>query len=160
MKRIFTVLAIICVIFLPSCEYEAAETESNSQILASSQMASSTVEQSIYSDDIVSMSFINVQDMPTLEGMFLLNVKVKNNSDEEFTIYLQDVSVNDKMVQLGSGMPYDVMPSKESNCSFSGKDSVVEISSAEEIAKIEFKICIMDESTSAVETTEPITINI
>lgn len=65
--------------------------------------------------------------------MFLLNVKAKNNSNKKVTIYLKDVSINGNMVQMGSGLPNDIMPSKQSACSFSGKDSTVEISNASEI---------------------------
>jgi outer membrane lipoprotein-sorting protein len=164
-KKLFAILISLCVIFLSSCADGSSSTaapneSSKTSTQPESETSSETAQKEIYSDDLISMSFVGVQDMPSLKGMFLLNVKAKNNSDKKITVYLKDVSINGNMIQMTSGIPNDIMPLKQSACSFSGKDSTVEISSASEIKEIEFKIYLTDESTHVIETTNPIKINL
>ena len=115
-KKLFAILISLCVIFLSSCTDGTSKTTSSESSKISTQpeseVSSETTQKEIYSDDLVSMSFVGVQDMPSLKGMFLLNVKTKNNSNKKVTVYLKDVSINGNMVQMVSGVPNDIMPLK------------------------------------------------
>ncbi|HCW79827.1 MAG TPA: hypothetical protein DG942_01830 [Ruminococcaceae bacterium] len=183
MKKIISmaILIMACAVLLPACsEIDTSSSSINSKAKANSSVpiqssaASSTKFQKpseapdshsknagkvVYANKLLSFSFISVQDMPNMDGMFLLNVKVQNKSNKKISVYPKDASVNNHMIQLTSGTPCDIMPGKSAIHSFSGVNSTVEISKASEIKNIKLKLWITDESTTTLETTKEIEIN-
>lgn len=132
---------------------------SSASINPADAKSSEPSQKEIYSDKFISMPFLGKRDLPELQGMFYIDVKVTNKSSKEITVYLKDVSLNDTMVNVGSGVPLELLPGKNKMQSFSGKYEGTGIKGADEIKKIGFKIFIMDESANVIETTKPIQIN-
>lgn len=164
MKRLIAVAVLImaCAAFLPACSEidQASATPSTSLPKSSSTSGNHSQNEGkeIYADKLISFSFISVQDMPNMDGMFLLNVKVQNKLNQKISVYPKDASVNGHMVQLMSGTPCDIMPGKSAIHSFSGTNSTAGISKANEIKNIELKLWITDESTKTLENTKEIKI--
>lgn len=74
MKKLFAILISLCVIFLSSCTDGTSKTTFNELSKTSTQPESETLSETtqkeIYSDDLVPMSFVEVQDMSSLKEMF------------------------------------------------------------------------------------------
>lgn len=150
MKRIIYVFMTLMLMFgLCSCgESSNPQTKENSP-----------TSKIIYDSEIATVNFIKVSDS-VLEGMFDIYLKVENKSAEKFTMYLNDVSINGTMVEVGSGVPCDVLSGKNRTHGFFGKFENIGIASASEIKEISFSIWLRDSSMNEIETTEQLTIEL
>lgn len=156
---IVTVIAIIAVI-AGSLGGNSATNQSAVSAAANvskpiSSVPQSTGEKEIYSDKILSVTFISKQDMPGFNGNYLFTIKVENKSSEKITVAPTEEYVNDTMVQWLSSVPLTILPGKSGNGGFFGKYEGTGASKANEIKKIGFKFFVMDDS-STLETTKNI----
>lgn len=159
MKKIYIrALALFLCIALVGCSSSNAVSNNNDSADSIKENSSENELQEVYSDDLISMSYVKRYDIPEVQGMFYFDVKANNKSNKEIYVYLQDSYINDTMFTVGSGVPLDLLPEKSATHSFFGKYEGTGIKSAEEINKIGFKICVMDKSSNVLETTKSIEI--
>lgn len=157
-KALIIVLSSILTIFLYSCS-ESTPQDPNNVTTADYSVSEEESLKEIYSDDLITISFIKKYDTPQLQGMFSFDIKAENKSNKEITIYLQDAYLNDSTVSIGSGIPLELLAGKNGTNIYSGKYEGTGITTADEIKKIRFKILVMDESSNTLETTENIKID-
>ncbi|MCY1713727.1 hypothetical protein [Caproiciproducens galactitolivorans] len=159
MKKIYIgALALFLSIALMGCSSNNTVSSSNDSANSIKENSSENKLQEVYSDDLISMSFVKKYDMPEVKDMFYFDVKANNKSNREISVYLQNSYINDTMFTVGSGVPLDLLPKKSATHSFFGKYEGTGIKSTEEINKISFKICVMDKSSNVLETTKSIEI--
>lgn len=153
---LITVIAIISIIgnSLSSNTSSVISTAANQTSAKSSQAETKP----IYEDDYLSVSFVKKYDVPGMDGEFFFSIKAENKSKKEIGVYLKDVYINDTMVQVGSGVPLNLLPGKNNTHSFFGKYEGTGISKASEIKKIGFKIWVTDKDTNTIETTKDLEI--
>lgn len=162
MKKIISgILVLIWGVLSAGCSANSAPALSKEN-MASTAVVNTDVKddpKEIYSDDLISMSFVKKYEVPEVQGMFYFDIKVDNKSDEEISVYLQDAYMNDTAFTACSGVPLDLISGKSSTHSFFGKYEGTEVKSINEIKKIGFKILVMDKSSKTLETTKSVEIN-
>jgi hypothetical protein len=152
------IIIFIAVIGIISTIAKGASNAKDNVKTAAQVSAQSSKTKEIYSDNLIAMSFVQKYDMSGMKGEFFFSVKAENKSSKKITVYLQDAYLNNSMVQIGSGVPLDLLAGKNSVHSFFGKYEGTGASNANEIKKIGFKICVMDENSKIIETTNPVEI--
>lgn len=157
-KKVFLIFALISFsVFLSSCAESVSQQPQNVLTNASTVSKQDDLKE-IYSDDNVNVMFVKKYDFTQLQGMFSFDLKAENKRDEEISIFLQDAYINGFSVPIGSGIPLTLSSGKSGANSYFGKYEGTGITTADEIKKIGFKICIMDTSSNVLKTTEAIEI--
>ena len=109
-----------------------------------------TEEIIIADDDYVTAIFEKIYDGSSLgvEGVFYIDIKVKNKTETEIWVYLDGASVNDEMVPMVmSGVPLYVKPEKSGSNAFIISFAQLSIEQIEDVKNIEFDLVICDEET-------------
>ena len=70
--------------------------------------AEEAAPRNIYNDENVSVDFVKISNS-ILEGNFEFYIKAQNKTDKDITVYLKDVTINNSVVQIGSGVPCDII---------------------------------------------------
>ena len=112
----------------------------------------------LWDDENVRVTFVEIYEVPELVGTCYLRLKVENKSDKTFTVYLKDSYVNDTAQMIGSGIPMELAPGKNSQTPFFFGYGNLGITSKDEIDKIEFKVFLMDEGSDIVVETEALVV--
>lgn len=98
-------------------------------------------------NDYVTATFEKIYDATDMgvEGVFYININVKNKTDKEIWVYLDKASVNDEMVPLvGSGVPLYILPEKSGRTGFLISFSSLSITSIDEVKNIGFDLVVAD----------------
>lgn len=104
----------------------------------------------IADDDYVTATFEKIYDATNLgvEGVFYIDINVKNKTDKEIWVYLDGASVNDEMVPMVmSGVPLNVKPEKSGRNAFIISFAQLSIDKVEDVKNIEFDLVIANEET-------------
>ena len=104
----------------------------------------------IADDDYVTATFEKIYDATNLgvEGVFYIDINVKNKTDKEIWVYLDGASVNDEMVPMVmSGVPLYVKPEKSGRNAFIISFAQLSIDKVEDVKNIEFDLVIANEET-------------
>ena len=148
-------ILLIFAIFLVGCgDIDTIGTDTNETTEKQQQ-----VSVNIYNDDLVSVDFVKIADS-VLTGNFELYIKAENKTDKNVTVYLQDVSVNGSMVQVGSGVPCDIIAGANRTHSYFGRLDLAGVTTAKEINKITFKVRVVDEEFNPIITTSDLDISL
>ena len=95
-------------------------------------------------------TFERIYDATSLgiEGLFYFDINVKNKTDKEIWVYIDEASVNDEMVSMVmSGIPLYVKPDKSGRNAFIISFDSLSIDSVEDVKNMEFDLVIADEET-------------
>ena len=139
MKRVIAFIVVSMLLFLVGCGTTPIVEKEESLM-------------NIYNDENMSVDFIKITDS-IVAGNFELYIKVQNKTDKAVTVYLQDVSINGSMVQVGSGVPCDIIAGANRTHGFFGRLDLAGVSSADDVEKITFKIWLVDEDFNTIVTT-------
>lgn len=116
-------------------------------------------EQLLVDDDFVKVSFIEVFEEPSIEGVFYFRLCVENKTEKTVTIYLEDSSVNKVSTLALSGIPMTIQPGSKSLTPFFFSYKSLDISSIDELEEISFRVNVKnDETFEEIETTDFLTI--
>lgn len=114
----------------------------------------------IADDEYVTATFEKIYDATSMgvEGVFYVDLNVKNKTDKEIWIYLDNASVNDEMVPLvGSGVPFYILPEKSGRNGFIFSFASLSIDSIDDVKTISFDMVVADEeSLEEIERVEAI----
>ena len=111
----------------------------------------------IYADENISVDFITISNS-AVDGNFELYIKTQNNTGKNITVYLKDVTLNDSVVEVGSGVPCDIAAGTSRTHGFFGRLDLAGISSAEKVEKITFKVWVVDDNFDTIITTTDLVI--
>jgi uncharacterized protein YceK len=115
-------------------------------------------EQVLFEDENVKVTFVEIYEEPSLPNNCFLRLKVENKSDKTVTVSLKDSYVNGTAQMIGSGVPMELAPGKNSQTPFFFGYGNLGISSKDEIEKIEFKVWLMDEGFDTMIETDSLVI--
>ena len=104
----------------------------------------------IYDDENISIEFIKITNS-LVAGNFELYIKAQNKTDKAVTVYLKDVCINGSMVQVGSGVPCDLIAGANRTHSFFGRLDLAGVASVDEIKTLTFKVWLVDENFNDLE---------
>lgn len=116
-------------------------------------------DQVLVDNEYIKVTFIEVFEEPSVQGMGYLRLKVENKTDKIVTVYPKDVYVNDTSTILGSGVAMTLAPGKNSQAPFIIFYANIGITSKDEIEKIEFKLTFDDENHDLVVETDTMVID-
>ncbi len=169
MKKFISVLIIIAVIFLTFiCVFSLLSTDNKENDKSSSDTIVSTEsndkenqKQKVYEDDYIKVSFVELFEEKSVKGASYLKLLIENKSDKDIMISLKDISVNNMMVNSGSGMPMVITPNSSSQQPFVLFTGAAGINSSNEINEILFKVMVLDNNTTkTLEETKQLKISI
>ena len=136
MKKIIALLILLATcIGLVGCDEESTPSDEPTP----------NVEQLLYEDENIKVTFIEIFETGGLSGYCYLRLKVENKSDKTVIIVPDDSYINDTEQRLLSGSPMELAPGKKSLSPFFFSYGNLGITSKDEIEKIEFKIRAVDE---------------
>lgn len=158
-------IAIIIVIAVSSGSDgdSSGNTTNNSGKIESSQEVNDTAKP-IFEDEYIKASFVKVYndkavDM-SVEGVSYMQLLVENKSNQSLTIGFKNAAINGMSTTIGSGLPVTVLPGNSSQQPFILFTKNTGVTSADDISKIQFSFCLMDENAHIVDETETVTINV
>ncbi len=162
---IIVVILGLLMIFSVATNWEEIPVDSSpttSDLQDDKKSTAKDTENVIYTDSNIKVSFIKVADASDygtgLTACYLY-LKVENIASETLTVSLTEAYANDSAVTVMSATPMILAPGKNSKQPFVfGYNNIV--SSADEITKLEFKIMLMDEEYTIVDTTQTISVNL
>ena len=156
MKKIVTlILAFAMLLLLPSCG-SSSETGSREK----EETPETVTEQVFYEDDVLKATFVDVIEQEAAPGNAFIRVVFENKSDYDISVFPADSSVNDMMVQYFSGTFATMKAGKKLNYAWFFPLENANISSAEEVEKLEFSLEIDDENMHQLVKTDTITIEV
>ena len=152
MKKSFALLlSLISVVSLLSgCGGDNSSQPSTSTNAETSAEQTEQTEVILADDDYVTATFEKMYDATSMgvEGVFYIDVNVKNKTDKEIWVYLDKASVNDEMVPLvGSGVPLYIQPAKSGRNGFIFSFSSLSIDSIDAVKTISFDLVVADKET-------------
>lgn len=153
MKKLLALMLALGMLVLCGCD--TTDTQSGDKSTATN----TATTKALYEDDNVKVSFVEIFEMPELVGTCYLRLKVENKSDKTVTVSLKDSYVNDTAQMIGSGVPMELAPGKNSQAPFFFGYSNLGISSKDEIEKIEFKVWLMDDNFDTVVETKTLVVD-
>lgn len=162
MKKSFALLLGLAFMasFLSGCSENDSFQSSNPTDTDVSAEECQSTEVIIADDDFVTATFEKLYDASSIgiEGVFYVDVNVKNKTDREIWVYLENASVNDEMVSLvGSGVPLYVQPAKSGRNGFIFPFSSLSIDSIDEVDTVSFDLVVADkESMDLIERVESV----
>lgn len=156
MKKIVTlILAFAMLLLLPSC---GSSSETGSQ--EKEETPETVTEQVFYEDDVLKATFVDVIEQEAAPGNAFIRVVFENKRDYDISVFPADSSVNDMMVQYFSGTFATMKAGKKLNYAWFFPLENANISSAEEVEKLEFSLEIDDENMHQLVKTDTITIEV
>ncbi len=114
----------------------------------------------VYEDDWIKVTFLDLYEIPGLEGTAYVQFEVKNKGDEKITVYPKDSYINDTQVTFGSGMPMEIDVGKKSKNAFFTNISYIGIESLDDIESIELKFRIVDDDYDTLEETDTFSVSL
>ena len=164
MKKSFALLFSLIFIFsfLSGCGGGNSSQSSNSTNVETPAEQSEKTEVILADDDYVTAAFEKMYDATSMgvEGVFYIDINVKNKTDKEILVYLDKASVNDEMVPLvGSGVPLYIQPAKSGRNGFIFSFSSLSIDSIDEVKTISFDLVVADkDSMDEIERVESVSL--
>ena len=152
---IFIIGIAVTVAGMPTASVSTSSTASPSMAGAKSSVAKEA-SKNVYSDSTMDVSFDGLSNQAGLDGEMFIGLTVKNKSSKSFTATLTDVCIDDTMMPTGSGVPLTILPGKSGTGAFFGKNST----KPENVKKVGFKVYLLDESASNLETTKQIEVKL
>lgn len=164
-KTIVSVFAfIICLVVVLSLftPDNSSDTTTNNTTVQSTETTSEKDNyKKIYEDEYIKASYIDCYEEEAVEGCAYLALKIENKPNKTFMVSLSDASINDTMVNTGSGVPMIIKPDKNSRQPFILFTGAAGIDSVDEIKTISFKIVLLDNDTvDTIEKTKEIEVNV
>lgn len=157
---IIIVILIICVAVFKSSLKNTNNTASNAfSTNNTSTSTSNTSETMFYEDDYITASFIQVYEQDLVEGMFALQLRVTNKSQQKIIVSLNNASVNNVSTTIGSGLPMEIQPGNSSKQPFIVFANNLDIQNISEIKNISFSFYLFDENMKKLEETNIVTLN-
>ena len=152
MKKSFALLLslILVVSLLSGCGGDNSSQPSTSTNAETSAEQPEQTEVILADDDYVTATFEKMYDATSMgvEGVFYIDVNVKNKTDKEIWVYLDKASVNDEMIPLvGSGVPLYIQPAKSGRNGFIFSFSSLSIDSIDAVKTISFDLVVADKET-------------
>ena len=154
MKKIWALLVSLAMVLTMVACGGSTSTSSSS----STPTTTNPVEQVLWDSENVKVSFIEIFEVDYIESTCYLRLKVENHTDKTVTVYPKDAYVNDSSIILGSGVPMELDPGKNSQSPFIIHYANIGITSKDEIQKIEFKLTFRDDSFDTVVETDNLVI--
>nr|DAG70386.1 MAG TPA: periplasmic binding protein [Caudoviricetes sp.] len=114
-----------------------------------------TVEKVVYDGETFKATYLGITELDSVPGVCYIQMKFENKTDQEITVYPQDSSVNDTMVQYLGGFPATMQGGKNINYSMFFYLEKAGLSDISEVKTLEFKL-----TADFNETSETITINV
>ena len=111
----------------------------------------------IYNDENISVDFVKISNS-VVSGNFELHIKAQNKTSEDVTLYLKDVTINGSAVEVGSGVPCDIVAGANRTHGFIGRLDLAGVSSADEVTEITFKVWLVDGNFNTILTTKDLLI--
>lgn len=164
---VIAVIAFSAIIVIAICSGSdgdsSGNTTNNSGKIESSQKVNDTAKP-IFEDEYIKASFVKVYndkavDM-SVEGVSYMQLLVENKSNQSLTIGFKNAAINGMSTTIGSGLPVTVLPGNSSQQPFILFTKNTGVTSADDINKIQFSFCLMDENAHIVDETETVTINV
>ena len=150
-------MVILSVLFLfPGCSPSIAPVSNDAQETSSEP----AMEQVFYEDDILKATFIDVVEQELVPGCAYIRVVFENKSDNDIIVIPSESSVNDMMVQYFSGTPASMKAGKKLNYAWFFSLETANISSVDEIEKLEFSLKIDDANMHQIAETGVINIEV
>lgn len=152
MKKSFVLLLslILVLSLLSGCSGDSSLQPNDSTNVETPAEQPEKAEVILVDDDYVTATFEKMYDATSMgvEGVFYIDVNVKNKTDKEIWVYLDKASVNDEMIPLvGSGVPLYIQPAKSGRNGFIFSFSSLSIDSIDEVKTISFDLVVADEET-------------
>ena len=146
-KLIALVMSVILCVIAVGCYEDSSSAVDTAQA------------RNIYTDENISVDFVKIANS-IVSGNFELYVKAQNKTEKDVTLMLKDVTINGSMVEVGSGVPCDIIAGANRTHGFFGRLDLAGLTSAEEVTKITFKVWLVDENFSTIMTTQDLLIEI
>jgi|GEM_PF-3201826 hypothetical protein len=158
MKKIFMIAALAASLCLSACGSSAGSSAADTQAAsAETEAAASETEdasyQTLLDDSTAKIEYVNVFEANGLQGDTYMTLKVKNNTDEEITVSLEDAEIEGESVTVKPGSDNSLAAGKETQMTFLIKGYTMM-----QFEELTCKINIQDKSLSTIEETDPITI--
>ncbi len=169
MKKLIKTIAIIfaviiCLVIVLSLVTpdDSSDTTTNDTSIQSTETTSEKENyKKVYEDKYIKASYIDCYEEEAVQGCAYVSLEIENKSDKTFMVSLSDTSINDTMVNTGSGVPMVIKPNKKSRQPFVLFTGASGIDSVDEIKTISFKIVLLDNDTvETIEETKEIEVNI
>ena len=159
MKKLLAILCSACIVLsVSACESSDTSNSASAGSSASptSNAASTNVSKNVYTDSTMDVSFEGLSNQAGLDGEMFIGLTVKNKSSKSITVTLTDVYIDDTMMPTGSGVPLTILPGKSGTGAFFGKNST----KPDNVKKIGFKVYLLNESASHLETTKQVEVKL
>lgn len=154
MKRIMVFILVAVFMLLVGCS--AVDTATKTTATETSEKDEPV---NVYEDENIRVDFIKIANS-ILDGNFELYMKTQNKTDKKVTVYLQDVSLNGAVVQVGSGVPCEMIAGANRTHSWFGRLDLAGVNSADDIKTITFKVRMVDEEFNTIITTTDLEVTI
>ena len=136
-------LAGIMALSLVACTIEGDTPSNSSSNNTSENEGENKEEKLLYSDDNIKVTYVKFTETQGVTT-FNLFLKIENNMDKKVTVSLTDGYANDTSVWFFTGMPVEILPSKNAVGGFGFGYANLGIDSIDDIKKLEFKITLRD----------------
>lgn len=157
MKKLLAIFCTAIVAFsMSACADVGTESSNAVNSTVTSAASAKATSKGVYSDNTMDVSFEGLSNQAGLDGELFIRLTVKNKSAKSITVALTDVYIDNTMMPTGSGVPLTILPGKSGAGVFFGKNST----KPEEVKKIGFKVYLLDESASHLETTKQIEVKL
>lgn len=146
------IVVIVAVVLVAALGGEDGEADKETSIYETPQK--------IYEDDNLSVEFLKAYEEDSIDGVFYLQLDVKNGFDRRVMIYLEEPTVNDYSTLTMSGIPMEIDAGARSKNPFFYNEDNVGMENLEDLKTIKFVIGVYDADTmTKLFTSEPITID-
>ncbi|MCH3971203.1 MAG: hypothetical protein LKE53_00290 [Oscillospiraceae bacterium] len=154
---IFIVGVVTTIMDTPTASVSASSAAKSSvDEVKSSTTSDKATSKGVYSDNTMDVSFGGLSNQAGLDGELFIGLNVKNKSAKSITVALTDVYIDNTMMPTGSGVPLTILPGKSGAGAFFGKNST----KPDDVKKVGFKVYLLDESASHLETTKQIEVKL
>lgn len=133
------------------------DSQAQAQQASSSNASATSV---LYQDDVITVSYVEIFEEPSISGMCYVRLLVQNNSDQAITVYPKDASVNGTMTQFLSGVPMSIEVGKKSQQPFFFNYANAGIDKLSDVSNIEFKLWVVDKNTNTIGETGALSIDL
>ncbi len=113
-----------------------------------------------YEDNYLKAAFVDIIETDYLPGVGYIRVVFENKSNQEITVFPENSSVNDTMVQYLGGTYATMQGGKNLNYSWGFDFQLAGITSIDEVKTLEFSLWIVDENTETLAKSDMITVNV
>ena len=151
MKKIVSLVLglLLTVALFSGCDADdSSVSDSSNANISDSQSTDAAII--LADDDYVTATFEKMYDASSIgiEGVFYIDVYVKNKTDKKIWVYLDNASVNGETVPLvTSGVPLYIQPTNAGRNGFIFSFSSLSIDSIDEVKNVAFDLVIADEDS-------------